>query len=339
MTMTKSPLALMLGAILLLSGTAGDSRIAAAQTVVKFGTSGGLNTVKVPLLYTHESGIFKKNGLDVRFTDLVDDTTAVQSLISGEFDLLYTGAGSGMAAIAKGADIKMVNAFAPWTDYQFVARSDVRTLKDMEGKVLGVSKVGAVSYLAPIYALQKEGVDTKKVQVMSVGNDAARGRALAAGTIQGAVINGLDATKTLQADPSLRVIYDVGAIFGQSAMSNAVFARGDLIKNKPQVVQAAVTALIEGARALQSNKSLAVAQALKSGLPADAVPATYDRLFAASVPYHGVDGGIDRAIVDSTIKVLKDSGGIDKDSKMTAADVLDMRFNDQALKELGPYKK
>src|SRR5579872_3787582 len=117
---------------------------AAAQTPFKIGASGGTNTVAVPLYYAVDSGLFKKNGLDAQLVELSDDVTAVQGLIAGEYDMLYTGGASGIIAIAKGADIKLVNSFAPWTDYQFIAGPQIKTLKDMEGKILGVSKVGSI---------------------------------------------------------------------------------------------------------------------------------------------------------------------------------------------------
>ena len=123
------------GAAMLLALAAGFMSPATAQTKIKIGTSGGINTVLVPLRYAFDAGIFKKRGLDVEFVDLVDDTTAVQSLISGEFDVLYTGAGAGITAIANGADIKLTNSLVPWTDYQFVTQGDINSLKDLEGKV------------------------------------------------------------------------------------------------------------------------------------------------------------------------------------------------------------
>jgi NitT/TauT family transport system substrate-binding protein len=233
----------------------------------------------------------------------------------------------------------MVNAFAPWTDYQFVTVPELHTLQDLAGKALGVSRIGSVSYLAPVYVLQHAGVDISTIRFVAVGNDAARGRAIAARTIQGAVINGLDASRTLQADPSLHIIADVGSAFREVAMSNATFARGDFIKSQPAALQKVVTVLIQAARELQSNEAAAVAEALKVGLPADATQATYDRLYHAPVPYYGVDGGLDPVAIDSTVQLLKSSGGIDKTATLTAAQIVDPQFTAATLKALGPYGK
>lgn len=317
---------------------AGSLTMAAqAATAIKIGTSGGLNTSIQPILYAKSAGIFAKNGLEVQIVEMTDDTTAVQSLIAGEFDMLYTGAGTGMTAIGRGANIKLVSSFTPWADYQFLAQPDIKSLKDMEGKVLGVSKIGSISYLAPLFAMQKEGVDTKKVQFTAVGNDAVRGRALAAGTIQGAVLNGVNAMIALEAAPKLHIIYDVGTAFRDTAANTAVFARAEAIKSKPEVIAAAVKSLIEASRALQSDKKLAIEQATKTGLPAKAVAGTYDLLFKAPIPYYGVDGGVNEKAIESTAKLLKDNGDVDK--LLSYKDIVEPRFVEQAVKELGPYKR
>jgi NitT/TauT family transport system substrate-binding protein len=327
------------GALIVGAALIGASLPSNAQTAVQLGASGGLNTAIEPILYAQSAGLFKKNGLDVDIVQMTDDTTAVQALVSGAFPMLYTGAGTAMTAIAKGADFRLVDAFSPWTDYQFVARPDIHTLKDMEGKALGVSKVGSLSHLAPIFALRQAGVDISKVQIVAIGNDAARGQALAAKSIDGAVINGVNAVMALKADKSLHVIYDVGSVFRDQSVSTAFFARTDMIKTHPEIVQAAVTSLIEACRALMSDEKVAVAQGVKSGLPSDAVQGTYDLLFKAPVSYYGVDGGISPAAINSTVALLKQSGDIDKDRNVTVADIVDQRFVDQAMKQLGPFKK
>lgn len=330
---------LLVGGVLsLLLGAIGGPATDAAVTLgaVKVGTSGGINTAIQPVLYAKSAGLFEKYGLAAEVINMVDDTTAVQSLIAGQFDVLYTGAGTGMTAISQGADIKLVMSFAPWVDYLFIAQKGINSVKEMEGKVMGVSKIGALSYLAPLLALQREGVDTAKVKFLAIGNDAARGQALAAGTISGAVLNGVNAAQTLAAKPDLHVIYNVGAVFRDDFMSTAVFARGAAIKDNPKAVAAVVKALIHASRDLQSNKGLAVEQGKKSGLPESVVQATYDLLLTADVPYYGVDGGVSRKAIESTVKLLKDGRTIEKAPSF--AEIVDPQFINQALKDLGPYK-
>jgi NitT/TauT family transport system substrate-binding protein len=309
----------------------------ASLASLKFGTSAGINTAIQPALYAKAAGLFAKNGLDVSFVDMADDTTAVQALIAGACEMLYAGAGTGMVAISHGADIKLVSSFTPWTDFVLLAQKDITSVKQLEGQTVGISKIGALNYEATVYALKKGGVDPTKVQFLATGTDAQRAQALAGGKIVAGTVNGTAAVAALDAKPDLHMLYDVGAAFRASFMSTAVFARGDLIKAHPQIVQNAVTALIEACRGLQGDKAVAIAQAEKSGLPAHSVEVAYQHLFEATEPYYGIDGGLNKEQIQATLEILKNDNDFDQIPPYTK--VVDDQFVTAALKQLGPYQK
>ena len=312
------------------------STAALAQTPLTFGTSGGVATAIQPLLYAQAAGLFKKRGLDVTFMQMTDDTTAVLSFVSGSFDMLFTGAGAAMPAQAQGADFKLVASTGPRSDYQLVTQKGITSLKEMEGKSLAVSKIGALSYVAPVYVLRKAGVDISKIHFVALGNDAARVQALVAGTIDGAPLIGVQSVLALNAGPNLHRLVDIGSQFS-NFLNTAIFASGTALKQKREAVAAAVEALIEASRALQSDKATAVAQAVAAGLPAEAIRATYDVLLASNVPYWGVNGGIVKGAVEEAWNALKADGAVKADFNFEA--ITDMSFVEQALKKLGPYPK
>lgn len=282
------------------------------------------------------AGYFAKNGINATLVNMHDDTTAVQGLIAGAYDMLYAGAPPGLIAMCRGADMKIVSSFTPRSDFLFVAQKGIGSLKAMEGQSLGVSKVGSLSYLAAMFALQRESVDIAKVKVVAAGNDPDRARMLSTGGLAGCVLNGINAVQALSSNTNLHVLADVGAAFKDSLMSTAVYARGDFIRDAPKSVGAAVTALIQSSRKLQSDKAAAIAQAVSSGLPKTAVTATYDRLYAAPDPYYGVNGGLQQNVVEASLRLLHDNHQIDAVPAYAA--IADPRFVAAAMKQLGPYK-
>lgn len=312
------------------------STAALAQTPLTFGTSGGVATAIQPLLYAQAAGLFKKRGLDVTVMQMTDDTTAVLSFVGGSFDMLFTGAGAALPALAQGADFKLVASTGPRSDYQFVTQKSITSLKDMEGKSLAVSKIGALSYVAPVYVLRKAGVDISKIRFVALGNDAARVLALVSGTIDGAPLIGVQSVLALNAGPNLHRLVDIGSQFS-NFLNTAIFASGSALKQKRDAVAAAVEALIEASRTLQSDKATAVAQGIASGLPAEAIRATYDVLLASDVPYWGVNGGVAKGAVAEAWNALKADGAIKTDFNFDS--ITDMSFVEQALKKLGPYPK
>ena len=318
----------------------GFSTAAQAQSAgkIKLCTSAGMNAAIQPVIYAQNKKLYEKHGLEIERIDLQDDTTAVQALIAQACDVLYAGAGTGMVAIARGADIKIVMSHTPWTDYVFVGQPDIKTLKDLVGKSVGTSKIGALNYQAAAYALRQEGVDPSSVQFLATGgNDSARAQALVAKTIKAAVMNGTWANTALNNSPDLHVVYDVGSVFREKFLSTAVFARGAIIKDRPQAVEAAVAALIEASRALWSDKAVAIDQAVSTGLKKDVMTTVYDNIFKSTKPYYGVNGGIEKPVVDSTVQILVEAG--DMPSAVTFEKLVDKTFMDKALAKLGPYQK
>ena len=62
----------------------------------------------------------------------------------------------------------------------------------------------------------------------------------------------------------------------------------------------------------------------------------YDKIFAAARPYYGVDGGIDRNVVLSTLEILHASGDLAVEPAFEG--VVNMTFVNKVEAELGPYK-
>jgi len=326
------------GAAVLLIGVVAWCLCAAAAEPahLRFGISAGINTAVQPALYAKTAGLFAKYGIDATFTAMNDDPTAVQGLIANQYDMLYAGAGPGLIAIGRGADIRIVSSFTPVSDSVLIAQRDVRGIKDLPGRVLAVSKIGSLSYLMTVVTLKREGIDVDKVQILAAGNDTAKAQMVAAGRVDATTLNGIGVAPILGPDSTLHIVYDIGKALQGQLLNTVVFARGDFIRDHPEIVEAAVKALIEASRALQSDPALAVRQAVSTGLPAGPVQSTYDRLFAIGVPYYGVDGGIDRAIVGSTIATLHEFNVLDPAPTVDAA--VDMSFVQAAIKALGPYK-
>ena len=103
-------------------------------------------------------------------------------------------------------------------------------------------------------------------------------------------------------------------------------------------LQSAVASLIESCRALQSDRARFVAFAKSQpSLPSDAVEAAHDLLAKSEQPYYGVDGGLNRRAFDATVQSLLDSGQLK--TPITWEQLVEPRFVDGAMAELGPYQR
>jgi len=133
------------------------------------------------------AGYYQAEDLDVEFV-LMSAGTSVQALIGGSVDFALVG-GAAVTSILRGAPIRFVLASFYRPVYFVYAKPEVREVKDLKGKKLGVANVGAASDFLLREALNMYGLDDKEVAILGVGLPTTRVAALVAGTIDATIVN------------------------------------------------------------------------------------------------------------------------------------------------------
>jgi NitT/TauT family transport system substrate-binding protein len=133
------------------------------------------------------AGYYQAEDLDVEFV-LMSAGTAVQALIGGSVDFALVG-GAAVTSILRGVPIRFVLASFYRPVYFVYAKPEVREVKDLKGKKLGVANVGAASDFLLREALNMHGLDDKEVTILGVGLPTTRVAALVAGTIDATIVN------------------------------------------------------------------------------------------------------------------------------------------------------
>ena len=134
-------------------------------TVVYPGVSGGFT----PLWVAHEEKLFAKHGLDVNPVYIQGGSRAVQALIAKDADVAIVSGGV-IEATLRGADLKFIAAHLPTLAFSIYARSEIRQIQDLRGRVIGVTRHGTPTMYSAILALRQHGMDpTKDVKVLATG--------------------------------------------------------------------------------------------------------------------------------------------------------------------------
>ena len=130
-------------------------------------------------------GYFKDFGLDPTIINVSDGTKIVAALISGQADICPTsGFTQVLAAIEKGAPLKIVAGGAIKNfSALFSADPQIRTLKELEGRTVGIGALGAQLHQSMIALFRKFGVDSSKVRFVNVGASTDVFKAVSARTI------------------------------------------------------------------------------------------------------------------------------------------------------------
>jgi NitT/TauT family transport system substrate-binding protein len=205
--------------------------------------------------FTHGQGHFRKHGLDATMIYVVSGVTTTQAVASGSAPIANANATDALRAIAAGAPLKIIMVSVDQFQHLFVARAGIKTPKDMKGKRIAVSRYGAFSDIQTRFLVRQWGMDPERdVQILQIGNSAARAAALASGGVDGAVVTPgfIPAAKRA----GLSVIYDLSTI--PIKFANAiVIANNSLIKERPGVVKGAVAAIIDGINSWRASPEAA----------------------------------------------------------------------------------
>ena len=156
------------GAASALPGFASAQALALAKVNIIM-TNGTTNQVLSVLL--DQLGYLQAYGIDPNFISVADGSKVVAALITGAADICpAAGVTQVLAAIEKGAPLRFV-AGASNKNFNavFSANPAVKTLKDLEGKSVGVGALGTQLHQIMIALFRKYGGDPSKVRFVNVG--------------------------------------------------------------------------------------------------------------------------------------------------------------------------
>jgi NitT/TauT family transport system substrate-binding protein len=128
----------------------------------------------VPYEVARSSGAFAKHGLDVELVYTRGGSAAMQALIGGAVDYAATSLDVALTAYVNvGADIRRFAVTGRLPLFAVVTApktaSQIRTLKDLEGKTVGVSGLGNADHALTLYLLKQANADASKVSFATMG--------------------------------------------------------------------------------------------------------------------------------------------------------------------------
>ena len=207
------------------------------------------------LKFSHEAGFFKKRGLELTMLYVTSGITTSQTIVSGAAAVATTTATDALRAMVAGAPMKIIMVNIDQFQHLFVARPGIAGPKEMKGKKIAVSRYGAFSDIQTRFVVRQWGLDPDKdVQILQIGNSAARAAALASGGVDGAIVTPAFVPVARQA--GLQVIFDLSTIKTKFA-SQIMVASDPLIKERPEALQLVVAGFLDGIRSWKARPELA----------------------------------------------------------------------------------
>src|SRR5437016_638956 len=117
-----------------------------------------------------EAGLYQKHGADLDLLYIGSNTKAVQALLGGDIDIMYSAAGAVVDANLAGADLAMIGCQYDQGQTSFFTSSSITGIAALKGKAVGVSRFGAFSDFVARHVLIKNRLQPiKDVALLQLG--------------------------------------------------------------------------------------------------------------------------------------------------------------------------
>jgi ABC-type nitrate/sulfonate/bicarbonate transport system substrate-binding protein len=118
----------------------------------------------------HDAGVFQKHGVDTELLYIGSSTKAVQALLGGDIDVVYSAAGAVVDANLAGADLVMIGCQYDQGQTSFFTTSAITTIAGLKDKAVGVTRFGAFSDFVARHVLKKNRLQpVKDVALIQLG--------------------------------------------------------------------------------------------------------------------------------------------------------------------------
>lgn len=145
----------------------------------------GLNSL--PWVIAKETRLFEKNGLDVDMVYVGASAVIVQSMLSGSSHVAGFGGPAVVTNVLRGGDIIQVAAMAPYFTQSLFVRADIRELRAIQGKKIGITRFGSVTDFALRTIIERHNL--KDVNILQMGGFPEAVAGLSRGSIDGALFS------------------------------------------------------------------------------------------------------------------------------------------------------
>ena len=268
---------------------------------------------------------FKDENLDVEVIRM-NPNVAITALATGDVDYCQLFGAVVGGAIA-GLPVRIVAGFLDNWPMTLIAQPELKTLKDLRGKTLGISSFGATPDVAARMMIKQAGIDPEKeLKVLALGSDAARMTGLMQRVVDVVVMS--PPADTQLEKQGYKILARAYELFNFPYLGLGTNNRK--IKEKPQEIRRVIKASIRANRFIRDHRDESVRTFMSWGkVEREFAYASYDalrNLFNAdgAVPEDGLKLVIDQARRSSKVS-----------REVAPSEVADLTFLREAQAELG----
>jgi NitT/TauT family transport system substrate-binding protein len=326
-----------LGALALISGPANAQKVTIA-------IGGAECLCYLPTMLAEALGEYKKAGVDVEMVKFKGGSDALKAVIGGSADVVSGYFDHCVNLAAKNQALQAFVVYDRYPGFALVVSpkhaAEVKGVKDLKDKKVGVSAPGSSTDFFLKYILAKNGVDPNSVGVVGIGLGATAVAAMEQGTVDAAIM--LDPAVTLLQgkNKDLRILTDTRTqkdtldVFKGEYPGGALYTRSEWVAKHPNETQGLTNAIVSTLKWIHSHTP----EEIVAKMPAELVgpdKALYTAALKNTIPMYSTTGRMDPKGAQAVLAVFSQSVPEIAKANIDLSKTYTNKFVDQALQKMG----
>jgi len=324
------------------------SGLAAAQSKITVAVGGGACLCYLPTVLARQLGEFDKAGLSVELVDLKGGSDALKAVLGGSADVVSGYFDHCVNLAAKKQELMSFVVYDRYPGLVLVVspshNGEIKGIKDLAGKKVGVSAPGSSTDFFLKYLLKKNGVDSSGVAVIGVGLGATAVAAMEQGQIDAAVMLDPAVTVLQGSHPDLRILSDTRtekdnqAVFGGDYPGGALYSTTAWVTGHEKEVQALTNAIVNTLKWIHSHSP----EEIMEKMPAEMVgkdKALYLAALKNTIPMYSKTGLMDPKGAAAVLAVFSESSPDVAKANIDVSKTYTNKYVEQANKTTGMNTK
>jgi NitT/TauT family transport system substrate-binding protein len=324
------------------------SGLAAAQSKITVAVGGGACLCYLPTVLAKQLGEFDKAGLAVELVDLKGGSDALKAVLGGSADVVSGYFDHCVNLAAKKQELTSFVVYDRYPGLVLVVspshNAEIKGIKDLAGKKVGVSAPGSSTDFFLKYLLKKNGVDSSGVAVIGVGLGGTAVAAMEQGQIDAAVMLDPAVTVLQGSHADLRILSDTRtekdnqAVFGGDYPGGALYSTTAWVAGHEKEVQALTNAIVNTLKWIHSHSP----EEIMEKMPAEMVgkdKALYLAALKNTIPMYSKTGLMDPKGAAAVLAVFSESSPEVAKANIDVGKTYTNKFVEQANKITGMNAK
>ena len=130
----------------------------------------GITAIQAPFWIIKDAGYFKQEGLDANLIYIAASSTMAQAMMAGEVAISTANSQAVVDTGLQGGDLVAVGAIVNFVALYVIAAPEIKSVQDLRGKPVGVTRFGATTDFAMQMFLKKYGLEpVRDVPIIQIG--------------------------------------------------------------------------------------------------------------------------------------------------------------------------